>query len=178
MTTEFNLTDAIRSVIDETDLTEPRDIASRVACDTPKARMREAYIEALTSLVRIELGKARMHSAHASDVKPSKPARRPQQQSAKVAALREYAEAWRRRLRDRLFVIDGWKLLADCTAADFRFAAEQRRTIAHGILANAEELNTYADACEAHDVATFADLPEDIQAKLLDKQHGDDEVSS
>jgi hypothetical protein len=60
-----------------------------------------------------------------------------------------------------------WKLLADCSAIDFRQAAEGRRVHAAGALANAARFDTYAAACEEHKAARFADLPEKVQAELL-----------
>jgi hypothetical protein len=157
---DFSLIALIRKVIDETDLASPADLAVKVAEMVPPKHVRAALAEALPNLVQTELGRQRMARTETS--------RRTANPSSKVRAIREYADAWRKRLRDHISIgRDDWKLLADCSAADFRHAAESRRALAAGALANAAEFETFADACEAHKVARFADLPEKVQAELL-----------
>jgi hypothetical protein len=161
--TDFSLIALIRQVIDETDLASPSDLADKVAEMVPPLQVRAALAEALPHLVRIELGRQRTTTA-------AGPARRAPNRSSKVTALRGYADAWRLRLRDRLHVgqgKDAWKVLADCNATDFRFAADERRTFASGALAAASELEGFAVALEAHGKDRFADLPDSVQAELL-----------
>jgi hypothetical protein len=154
---DFSLIALIRKVIDETDLANPADIAAKVAEMVPPKSVREAFAQALPFVVQVEV--SRYHSA---------PPRRSANPSSKVAALRDYADVWRVKLRERISVGNhDWKLLADCSATDFRQAAEGRRVHAAGALANAARFDTYAAACEEHKVARFADLPEKVQAELL-----------
>lgn len=159
---DFSLAALIRQVIDETDLATPDEIADKVAEMVPSRQLRAAIAELLREVVRVELTRTRSN--------PVPVARRIANPSAKVRGLRQMADAWRRRLRDRIHIgqgPDAWKLLADCTATDFRFAADERRTMAAGILAAATEYESFAEALETHKVSRFADLPESVQADLL-----------
>jgi hypothetical protein len=117
--TDFDLRALVRSVIDETDLPSPRDIAAKDAEMVPDEHLRAALALALVSLAHDEVTRTRM--ANVASAAPS----------AKVAAIRAAAETWRRALHDRVHVGAGdWKLLADCTADDLAFAAEERREMA------------------------------------------------
>lgn len=164
---DFSLIATVRSVIEETDLASPQEIADKVIEMVPRAKIRAALIEALPYLVQTELGRQRMSSP--AGPAPSGATRpRAVNQSSKVRALRQYADAWRAKLRMRVAIGHGeWKLLADCTAADFRIAADRRRAHAAGALSNAIKYEAYAAALDEHEVTRFADLPEDVQASLL-----------
>lgn len=160
---DFSLIALIRQVIDETDLASPTDLADKVAEMVPPRQVRAALAEALPHLVRIELGRQR-------SAPPGDQPRRISNRSSKVVALRGYADAWRSRLRERLHVgqgRDAWKVLADCAASDFRFAADERRAFASGALSAASEYDSFAVALETHGVDRFADLPDAVQAELL-----------
>lgn len=158
---DFSLIALIRKVIDETDLANPADIAAKVAEMVPPKSVRDAFAQALPFVVQVEV--SRYH--------PSAPVRRTANPSSKVAALRDYADIWRVKLRERISVgSHEWKFLADCSAIDFRQAAEGRRIHAAGALANAARFDAYAAACEEHKVDRFADLPEKVQAELLGGQ--------
>lgn len=160
--TDFSLIALIRKVIDETDLANPTDIAAKVAEMVPPKSVREAFAHALPFVVQVEV--SRYHPT----IPTPAPVRRQANPSAKVAAQRAYAEAWRARLRLRISVGNlEWKMLADCSAADFRNAAARRRAHAAGALANAAEFETWAAACDEHKADRFADLPESVQAELL-----------
>lgn len=159
--TDFSLAAIIQQVIDETDLASPDEIAGKVAEMVPSKHLRAALAEALPHVVRIELTRSRGRVA---------PVRRIANRSSKVAAIRNEIESWRNRLRDRISTGSSrhdWKLLADCTAADFRQAAGQRRAFADGALRAANEFDSFADALDRHKVSRFADLPESVQAELL-----------
>jgi hypothetical protein len=152
--TDFSLKAEIKKVIDETDLTDPRDLAAKVAENIPVKLRLDALKQALPELVRVELTRARMSPP------PMLPNR-----SSKVTAIRE---DWRRHLRDRVHVgRSEWVMLADCSAEHFRSAAEERRAFAAANLAAAARYELYAVACEEHGVDRFADLPESVQAALL-----------
>lgn len=153
----FSLRAEIKKVVDETDLTDPRDIAAKVAENVPAKLLRDALAQALPELVRVELTRARSGQ-------PA-PTAAPANRSSKVAAIRD---AWRRHLRDRIHVGRGvWQMLADCTAENLRVAADERRQNAAANLAAADRFDRYAAALEEHKVARFADLPESVQAELL-----------
>lgn len=152
----FNLKVEIKKIIDTTDLADPRDIAVKVAESIPAKLLREALAQALPELVRVELGRVRQYNP-APTTGPNR--------SSKVTAIRD---AWRRHLRDRIHIGRGvWQMLADCTAENFRAAAEERRVNAARSLALADRYDRYAEACETHGVDRFADLPESVQAELL-----------
>src|SRR5688572_9456756 len=135
---DFNLKHEIKKVIDSTDLANPHDIAAKVAESIPAKLLRVALAQALPELVRVELGRARTHAVP----QPTTASNR----SSKVTGIRE---AWRRHLRDRVHVGRGiWQMLADCTAENFRAAAEERRANAAANLAAADRYDGYAEACE------------------------------
>lgn len=161
---DFSLIATVRSVIETTDLASPAEIADKVVEMVPRAALRAALVEAMPFVVQAELSR----QPRPSVLPPVEPARRTQNPSAKVQAIRQHAEEWREKLRHRISVGAGeWKFLADCTAADFRTAAARRRAHAAGALANAVKFDSYATALDEHKVSRFADLPEDVQAKLL-----------
>ncbi len=161
---DFSLITTVRSVIESTDLASPQEIADKVVEMVPRAAMRSALVEAMPFVVQAELSRQTRPSTAPS----IEPARRTQNPSAKVRALRRHAEEWRARLRHRISVGGGeWKFLADCSATDFRTAAARRRAHAAGALANAVEFETYATALDEHKASRFADLPETVQAQLL-----------
>lgn len=166
---DFSLIATVRSVIDETDLTSPQEIADKVLGMVSRSDTRRALAEALPYLVQTELSRQRMARPAAGPAgEPRGEARRTHNPSSKVRALRGYADAWKVRLRDRISVGHGdWKMLADCTAADLRLAAERRRTHAAGALANAAEYESFAAALDEHKVDRFGTLPEAVQCTLL-----------
>lgn len=155
MSTDFSLKAEIKKVVDTTDLADPREIAAKVAENIPAKMLRQALAQALPELVRVELTRSRRP--------PTAPA--PSAHSAKRTAI---AEMWRRHLRDRVHIgQSGWLLLGDCSAENFRTAAAERRALAIANSAAAEKYDRYADACDEHGVDRFADLPEALQAELL-----------
>lgn len=160
---DFSLVAIVRTIIEETDLASPREISDKAVEMVPDSMLVRALVEAMPYVVQAELSR-QPHGSMATGDAPARAANT----SAKVAAIRQYADAWRGKLHHRISVGGGeWKFLADCAAVDFRTAANRRRAHAAGAIASAVEFESYAAACEQHKVSRFADLPESVQRELL-----------
>lgn len=157
MTTTFDVRRTVRSVIDDTDLASPREIAAKTAEMVPDEHLRDALATALVSLAHDEVTRSRMATA-ALNANPS----------AKVAAIRAAAETWRRALHDRVHVGAGdWKLLADCTHTDLMFAADERRDMARRNAARADWYAALAELVAAHGAGRVGDVPDaDLRSHL------------
>lgn len=145
--TEFDIREAVRSVIDETDLTAPEDIAAKVAESVPARQLRPVLADVLRDYVRLELGRERRHN------ELPLPGR-----SAKRAAIAEYGQRW---LRDRVSVANEWKMVGDCTQDDCLAVAAERRENARRNEAMAELWEARAALLKRHRVRRLADLPAD-----------------
>lgn len=150
MSSQYNLHDAVASVLDTTNLTEPAEIAAKVAENVPSRELRRVVGELLPAYVR-EVNRHRRNLGLTSE-NANQSAR-----SSKVAAFRAIGRAW---LRNRIQVESGWKLLADCSYEDLMWAAENRRQIAAQNFAKAEEYEALAQHVQAHGVDRLADLPD------------------
>lgn len=174
-TEDFNLKHEIREVIRGTDLASPDEIAAKVLENIPEDAILEALSQALPDLIRTELVRERARPAMPQSIRPALPgaATTPARasQSAQSAKVRQIREHWQRHLRDRISVgRDMWVTLADCTAADLRVAAEDRRSRAERMNDSAARYARYADACEEHKVARFGLLPKRVLADLFRDQ--------
>lgn len=83
--------------------------------------------------------------------------------SAKVNAIREAAEEWRKALRDKVHVGGGkWIALGDCWADDLLFAAKESRDRARRSEEQAERYEKLADQIHVGRVSCVKDLPDDL----------------
>lgn len=145
---DFDIREAVRAVIEETDLTAPEEIAAKVAEGVPARQLRPVLSWVLRDYVRVELGRDRRHH---HDVPLFA-------RSAKREAIVEYAQRW---LRDRVSVANEWKMVGDCTAEDcLTVAAERRENARRNVLA-AELWEARADLLKQHRSRRLADLPPD-----------------
>lgn len=142
----------VHSVLEQTDLASPEEVAAAVARGVPAKRVRAVLVEALTAYVRTTMQQRRAHNPILADEQRTQSAR-----SSKVAAIRD---SWASALRDRVHVSDGWKLLGECTFEDLMFAAAERREHAARNLAKADQFEALASRLESAGVETVADLPE------------------
>lgn len=151
--TDFDIRKAIRSVIDDTDLASPDDIAAKVVGDIPAKALRDVAQVLLREYVRIELTRERMHESP----------RPMSSRSSKVSAIRTAASEWARRLRERVYVGDAeWKLLGECTYENLQYLAADRHEHAARNLAAAIRFEVLADALQKHGVEHVADLPSPV----------------
>lgn len=148
----FSLSAAVRAVIDETNIADPRELAAKVAEGVPSKHLRDALAEALATYVRVQFTRDR------EPVPVPVPNR-----SAKVAALQAHAERWRRVLLDRVHVGNGcWSLLTDCSYDHLMFMVAERRANAAANLAAADRYAALADLVQHHRVARVGDLPDTV----------------
>lgn len=159
----YDIRAAIREVVETSDLTDPGEIAMKVAGDVPQKALRSALAVALRAMVRIELHS--YTSWRRPEPEPSRTGQPTQTRSAKVAAVR----AWARVLRKPVAVSENvWKAFGECTAEDLDFLAADRRENAAQSIAAAERFEKYAAALDEHGAATVADLPDDAIASIED----------
>lgn len=111
-TATFSISSAVRSVLNETDLTDPGDIADVVIKDMSEEVLKESFRFLLRDYVRVQF-----HGYPRADP----PNRRPK--SPKQDAIRAYAERW---LHGRIFTGEEYKLRADCTQDDVQLIIAAR----------------------------------------------------
>jgi hypothetical protein len=146
---DFDIRQAVRSVIEETDLTEPSEIAAKVAESVPPKQLRSALADILRPFIVSELGRLQLASATAIRHVPS----------AKRAAIVELGQRW---LRQRVAVDQTWKMVGDCTRDDCLTLAAERRRHAEQNAAAAATWEARAALLARHDAARLADLPADV----------------
>jgi hypothetical protein len=166
----FDIRTAIREVLDQTDITDPGDIAEKVAAEVPQDELRPVLTLVLRDFVRIEIGLGRArHRAEATPesetprLEPEATGRRAKQPfnpSTKVEGIRQTAPRW---LHDRVSVGDaGWKLTADCTYEDLKTLQLQRLKNAARSQAIAKWYGRLADLVRENQVDRVGDLPTDV----------------
>lgn len=155
MSTPFSTHALIRTVLSETDLVNPREIAEKVAEATPQSELREAYTEALVGSVRNVLSSQRNAALQAVATADHSP---------KIAARRDW---WSSVLASRIFVGTSWTTLGQCTADNLSYAAAERRKDAQREIVRAGTYDTLREALATHHVETVADLPADVLAPVL-----------
>lgn len=143
---DFDLRKAIRTVLDETDLSSPEEVAQKVAESIPANRRLAVLAMALRDTVRIEMSRIR------NDPPPSLKGNA----SAKVRAIREAAPKW---LRDRVYVGTGWTLFGDCSYEEVLYLRTERLENAARSHAKGEHYGRVAAEMKRCRVTRVADLP-------------------
>lgn len=133
---DFNLRRLVHHVAETTTLSDPRDIAAKVAEMVPREHRAAALSEALPVYVLRALSQERMLS----------PIKSAETGSAKVAAVRD---DWARRLAVPLSVAGIWKRFGECTVEDLRIVAADLRAVATKAAAKADYYDAVADALPA-----------------------------
>jgi hypothetical protein len=78
-------------------------------------------------------------------------------------------DTWRKRLGARIHVGEGsWKFLRECTLADLKSAADERRRLAAENAASARVYEALATALEEHAADIVSDLSENVLRRILD----------
>lgn len=153
----FSLRALIREVGRTSLVADPGLLADDVYRRIPAEDRDAALQQALRQSVRQVMSEERMQTQITA---PSSPGT-----SAKVQGIRDH---WQRALRDRLNVGEGvWKFLADCTAEDLIFAAEQRREQASRNRAKAAQFDTLRQQLDEHGVDRVGDLPANVLVTSL-----------
>jgi hypothetical protein len=165
--TGYDVQRVIREIIEDTDLTNPREIAAKVAENIPDEDLHDALGMVLPHYVRLVLGQHRASVAPPAPllgpgaIAPPAPEGTappgPAGTSAKVRAIRDAAPQW---LRERVHVGSSrWKLLGDCTCEDLMFLARERVDNAERLKNRAKTYLDLAHLMEQHNVGLVADLP-------------------
>lgn len=150
--TSYDIRAAIRTMIDETDLTAPEDIAARVVQEVPEDQLRAVLAMVLREYIRVELGRQRMAPQPGPTPAPTR--------SAKVSAIRAAGPKW---LRDRVFVGNStWLMLGECGYEQLRYLESERRTNAARSVAAADRYARLAELVETYNVPRVADLPVEV----------------
>lgn len=146
----------ISSVLAETDITDPREVAAKVAAMIPPQQVEQILVDALVADVRTVMG-ARRNAAleNALAPRPANPAR-----SAKVSGIRDW---WSEMLAARVHVGGGqWVTLGDCGDDELAFAEAERRADAERELRRADMYTQLRKLLRKHKARTVAALPVDV----------------
>lgn len=154
----YDLRKTVRDFLDETDLTDFKEMAAELSARVPAKQLRDALAQALPHLLATVNQQRRMNNPVLAGTAAA-PVR-----SAKVAGIAAMHAA---ALRVLVHVGDGHnKQLGDCTYEDLMFAAEERREHARKNLAKADQFEALAERMHAAGVARVADLPSGDLADL------------
>lgn len=158
--TDYDVRAAIREVVEHSDLSDPGEIAAKVAENVPAKVLRTVFTDVLREYVRIALhsyskwgraGAAAEGDESESSAHPAK--------SAKVSGY----QSWARILRQPVSVEgNAWKPFGQCFTADVDYLASSRRKIAENVLAEAARYEKYAAAMREHGAPVVSLLPEEV----------------
>lgn len=175
--TGIDLRKEIRAIMDSTELTTPQEISDAVFRLINRDNAIDAVDQMLTGFVRGVINERRTVSGPKVPLEAirsaGKTSRKPNQsnlppapsRSTKVTGIRE---GWQRYLDVRVHVEAGrWKFFKDLTEGDLRYAAKERRNNADRNLQEARRYEAWAQLVAEHDVATFKDLPIEVQMKAI-----------
>lgn len=170
----YDLRADVKSMLNSTSLTDPGEIADKVAENVPSRSLRDALRVTLRAFVRQVMSEARTnnnpqfsggghrcydtHHEHAAAGTTST-------RSWKRSGIRD---GWQRQLDARFHVGDHqWKQLRDMTYADLLTAADEREATARRNQAWARTLHSWAALLTEHNVDTFGELPVAVQMGAL-----------
>lgn len=146
----FDLTGMIREILEETDLSEPADIARELVARIPPEALRDTLETVLPAYVRNRIAAERAVTSPAN-------AQRLMVRSAKVGGVQEW---WRRALDDRVSVHGTYKRLGDCTRLDLDVLAEGLHEKAAAMANKAQRYEALRDRLPAdRPEAKVSDLP-------------------
>lgn len=154
----YDLRADVRAVLDSSNLTDPGEIADKVAESIPASALRAALHVTLRSYVRQVMAETRTNSA--PNFRSPAAGR-----SVKVQAIRD---GWQRQLDNRVHVGDSeWKLLGDCTYEDLLACAAEREAIAARNQSMARYYRGLAGLVAEHDTAALRDVPAEVLMPAL-----------
>lgn len=163
--TDFSLRAIVRETLNDSTLTDPRQLATIILERLEDHQLRDALAQILPEYVRIVIGVDRSHApgyplAVDGTTNTAAPNR-----SWKVEALQDYG----RLLRQRIHIPNtGWKFLADCGPEDLFGAAAERRDIATQTLVVADRYERLGKAVEHAGVPAVRNLPQDVIQRVWD----------
>ena len=148
--TTFDLNAVVSTVLDDTELTDPRQVAAAAAARIPAKDRLAALTLALDPYVREAMQRRRQRNPVVGA--------RATGRSAKVAAIRNW---WERAMQDRVNVgprATDWKQLGDCGYDDLMYAASTRWEKAREVSADGDHA---VCGTQRQPVAVRPDLPTD-----------------
>lgn len=162
----YDLRADVKSVLNSTSLTDPGEIADKVAESVPARSLRAALRLTLRAYVRQIMAEQRSpsfsgsgHTRHDTQLSPAAAGK-----SWKRSGVRD---GWQLRLDAIYHAGEEYKQLRHMTYADLMFAANEREQIARKNKAWARTLHSWAALLTEHDVETFGELPVKVQMKAL-----------
>lgn len=163
--TDVNHRAIIREVLEETDETDPAEVAKMVVERIDRRRYKAVLTVLMRAEVRDVYSSMRTGRIESGEKERQREPSRPAAPSSKVKGIRE---AWKAHLRDRLHVAPGtYKQLVACTYDDLMYAAKERREQAYSFRAWAGIYEAWAKELREHKAETFGDLPTGVQERLL-----------
>jgi len=165
----YDLRADIKAILSGTSLTDPGDVADKVAESVPVKALRAALRVTLRAYVRQIMAEERTLSAPNFG---SGQAERDNQGHPAAAGFswkgRAIRDGWQRQLDARVHVGDSaWKFLGDCTYDDLQALSAEREKHAQKNAAWARHYRFLASLLTEHDAATVRDLPAEVLMPTL-----------
>jgi len=176
----YDLRADVKAVLESTSLTDPGEVADKVAESIPAKSLRSALRVTLRAYVRQVMAESRTLSApnfrpapvHPTPVSSGGHTRSGAQsrtaaagRSPKVRAIRD---GWQRQLDARVHVGDSeWKFLGDCTHDNLNALAAEREANADKNRAWARHYRGLAALLTEHGAETVRDLPAEVLMPAL-----------
>ncbi len=163
-TSGYDIFQHIQIICAETDLADPATIADTLRSSLTGTQKAEAFDQVATGIVSSYL--TRLRSRALSHTEPA-PATTGSQAARPLRSRAQRIAGWQDELRVRMIGADGWKTLGEFTAADFTFAASERKRRSDALLASADWLQECQKAVERAKVERFDQLPAAVLAELF-----------
>jgi hypothetical protein len=167
---KYNLRTDVKSVLASTSLTDPGEVADKVAESMPANALRAALRVTLRSYVRQIMSEERTSSADQTSTGSGQRTSDAQSRSAaagRSSKVRAIRDGWKRHLEDRVHVGSEWMLLGDCTHDNLIALATEREEIAAKTEAWAQHYRRLAGLVAEHGVAQVRDLPAEVLAPAI-----------
>lgn len=163
---EYSLLADVQSILHDTSLSDPGEIADKVAESVPSKALRKCLRVTLRQYVAAVIRQER------DTTNPGSSHETADTQSASAAAGSSWKrngirDGWRHHLTDRYAVAGEWMSLAEMTADHLVAAALEREQLAAANIARGARLRDWARLLNEHKATTFGDLPADVQARVL-----------
>ena len=171
----LTLSALIRTVLTDTDLVTPDEVADEVAARTPDECLRDFYRAALRERVRAAMQSGAVQSmcistddetsptGHAgSDTQTIPAGRGTKQKPVRSGKFSLINAAHLKRLRERLYVDGAWKMFGDLNANELATVADARDATAAAASAMAAKYRRVAKELENLGAETVRDLPPDV----------------
>jgi hypothetical protein len=153
--TRFALRDTVKDVLDESPLSDPRDLAAVVLARIPECEREHALLETLPDYVRNLIGTARKSNREAVADSGKVPAKG-------VPWFKVGGGLAKALLDERVKGADGWKRFGDCGPDDVRAIAERNESLALQNAAIAARYRSVLDALISRGASRVDDLGSDV----------------